>query len=143
MIIPIKNVLAMRQQYATLTHEAYDPRGYAGIEPQLRANAHRILTEIFAPFPIDPADLVLSSIGIEGDYGFIKLVYRATWDPQMTNNVQLCGGRHDGWEHPIQYPHNTVTFRSNVGSSESENYGLAGFDTETRRFVFDYQERAA
>lgn len=143
MIIPIAKVQEMRQQYATLNHEAYNPRGYEGIEPELRAKAHSVLAAAFAPYPIDPADVVLSCITIEGDYGFIELVYRATWDPQMVDAVDLHGGRRDGRKYPLQYPHSTVTIRSDVGSSESEKYGLAGFDTSTRRFVFDYQERAA
>lgn len=142
MIIPLEQVQAMRQAYATVTHDAYNPLGYQGTEVELRLEAQRILSEAFDPFPIDPRDITITCITMDGEPGDVKLVYRATWDPPMITEVQLRGGRHDGWAYALKYPHNTVTFPPNVGSSE-DHYFMSGFDTDTRRFVFDYQEKAA
>lgn len=144
MIIPIERVQEMRQQYATITHDARHPVGFHTIERELQESAREIFAEVFAPYPIRADDITISCITLEDDEpGKYQFVFRATWDPQM-NAAQLHGGRHNGQWRAITTPQSTVTFASNVGSS-NEQYGLSGYDTDTRRFVFTHtpQQKAA
>lgn len=144
MIIPIEQVREMRQQYATITHDARQPVGYDAVEQELRERARDIFADVFAPFPIRADDIIISCITLEdSEPGKYQFVFRATWDPQM-NAAQLHGGTRNGQWVIVTIPRSTVTFASSVGSSD-EQYGLSGYDTDSRRFVFTHkpQQKAA
>lgn len=144
MILPIRTVQEMQQTYATISHDARQSRGYNGAEPELKVAALEVFAKVFPGVTLDPRDITVTCITFEGEMNECRLVFRAYWTPSM-DEVELAGGRHGGRVHHLQFPHSTVTFPSGMRSSgdESEKYELAGFDTETRRFVFRILERVA
>lgn len=131
MLIPLNKVLAMRLQYVTMTADARAAKGYAGHEPVLRADAAEVLNWAFRPYPIDPADLIITCCSLEGDDNDLRLVFRATWAPSM-DEILLVDG-YSTYPYHLPSPQNTVTTSSGV---RTLRYFLDGFDTDARRYVF-------
>lgn len=131
MLIPLSTVLGMRQQYADIESDARAGNGYNDRDPVLRATAAKILREAFS-YPIDENDITITccSLREEGPGGY-RLLYRATWEPPMVEVILRNGDVET--PHHLSYPQASVTTSTGMRTLV---YQLAGFDTDTRRYVF-------
>lgn len=141
MLIDKLVVLKLRRSYVLLEAGPYRHQGFNGVAPTLKAYAAGALELCFG-FDVDADDVRLAVVSVEGEEGAYRFIYRATWEPDQLL-VRLNGGPEDGREYTLPYPMPTVTIRHGMGSYEEsmpDEYRFTGFDTGSRRFIFDYQE---
>lgn len=135
-------VLKLQRSYVLLEAGPYHSEGFNGIAPTLKSSAADALSLCFE-FEVHPDDVVVSVVSVEGVPGAYRFVYRATWQPNQLL-VSLVGGPENGRQYTQPYPMSTVTMCHGMGRYEGslpDEYKLSGFDVETRRFIFQYQEK--
>lgn len=135
-IVPIHEVTARKQQYATLNSDVYAGMGYNETDPLLRDAAREVFQAAFG-FPVQNDEIHITCTTLDGQPGAYRLVFRASWDPPMAD-VELQNGSFDGQTMHLPGPTATVTMSTGVGSYE---YELAGFNTASRRYVFALKQR--
>lgn len=141
MIIGLRETQAMQQAYVTITHPTTHTSGYRGMDQELRGAALEVMAIVFPWIQFRTEDISVSCMAFDGN----QIVFRAAWDPRM-DQIELSGGAQDGRIHTLPYPHSTVTFRTDVRASyadDTESYSLAGFNTDTGRFVFRNRVKVA
>jgi len=135
-IIPIHEVLARKQQYATINSDVYAGLGYNDTDPLLRDAAQEVFRAAFG-FPVHRDDIHITCTTLDGKPGAYRLVFRASWDPPMVD-VELCNGSFDGQTMHLPGPTATVTMSTGVGTYE---YELMGFNPGSRRYVFALKQK--
>lgn len=135
-IVPIHEVTARKQQYATINSDVYAGLGYNDTDPMLRDAAQEVFRAAFG-FSVHRDDIHITCTTLDGEPGKYRLVFRATWDPPM-HDVELREGTFDGQIMHLPGPTGTVTMSSGVGTYE---YELVGFNTTSRRYVFALKQK--